>query len=330
MRSVLQRDFQCQIRAKPKQILPIRYLIRWDAQEDISSFLCPMPLSRIGWRLFGWQTWSVWESLGQSTVILTARPIWGFLFLWCVYFHLPFHAPMSGSVPFNWLNSSSLCPENPRYWGSQVRAAARLRGKGVLVSPQPFCLVSRWHHPPSPLGSPNSRPTYGACLVYDWAKGYFCFPRRRRFPVQEIPEPPSVSESVTQLPSINSNVKTLCATSHYRKEQSRPKRIPEGWSLVGEDETTTTQTPSAEQSWGLWCSRLGERSHVRPHCKSKPSKLKLALTVEINRGSLCLPWRIIVKGFHWRVREDRVSPRRDQSRGEPLECCPVSLASPQI
>jgi len=74
---------------------------------------------------------------------------------------------------------------------------------------------------------------------------------------------------------------------------------------------------------------LGARSHVCPHWKNKPNKLKLDLRVEITRGSLCLPWRITVKGLHWRIWEGSISPRCDQNQGKPWSAVPCSLPDPK-
>lgn len=116
------------------------------------------------------------ESLVQRTVRLTATHLQLPISLIFVFPCLPFRAPVSGNVLFNWL--MSLRPQSLRYWGSEVCAAAggceevlfRLSSLSVL-----FLIDIGPPHPPSAQHDVSAHVEGVLCAGLT-QKGYFCFP----------------------------------------------------------------------------------------------------------------------------------------------------------
>lgn len=194
--------------------------------------------------------------------------------------------------------------------------------KRCSVSQQPFCLVSHWHWPP--LHTPPL-----LSMMYLLCRGVLCtyWPKRAiSVSLKAFPGPGNtwiskLSQSLLHNYRVLTWIwKLFAPLSTTGKSNQDLSIFPKG-NHSEEEETARPDSLSRAVLRPL-AFTLGARSHVCPHWKNKPNKLKLDLRVEITRGSLCLPWRITVKGLHWRIWEGSISPRCDQNR-ESLECCPV-------
>lgn len=136
--------------------------------------------------------------------------------------------------------------------GKRSPCSSRRVWRGALVSQQPFCLVSHWHCPPPhthPLLSMMYLLMQRGCSAHDWPKRATSVSLKesiswsRKYLNFQV-----ISKSVTQLPCINLNLKTLCTSEHDRKEQSRPEHFPKGQSLRGGGDSLPPPRFSQESS----------------------------------------------------------------------------------
>ena len=218
--------------------------------------------------------------------------------------------------------------------GKRSPCSSRRVWRGALVSQQPFCLVSHWHWPPHTHTLCSAWcicSCRGGALRMTDPKGLLLFPLKKAFPGPGNTWISKLSQSLLHNYRVLTWIwKLFAPLSTTGKSNQDLSIFPKGNHF--EEEETASHHPDSLRRAVLrpLAFTQGARSHVCPHCKNKPNKLKLDLRVEITRGSLCLPWRISVKGLHRRIWEFSVSPRCDQNQGNPWSPVPCSLPAPKF